>query len=938
LVDAAWLFAPKKPPKIPNYEAITLSPTAGWLLLGAVVCLLGFFLVHREAWRRLWLRVDDPRTVAIVRILFVACTLANVNGLWELWEYLFTDEGVFSTDVAQHVRARRQFAGYGDGLTPGEPVGFYDFQAFLEWLKGPNYSLLLFDSSPVFFYVHLIAFEITMLMFLVGWQTKWVKWVALFLFHSIILRNTLYWEGTENVYRSFLFYLCLARCGHAFSVDNWLRCRKLRRQGRLSERTDPERGGGRAPDEEHPQGLAPIYRAIPGWPRLLMMMQIAVLYLNAGCTKNGPTWIRGDSFYYALNLDHFYRYPPQTLSYYFGTNFMRLSAHIAHYWQAFFPLVLIGLVLRWHLREKLPPLSRRALRTGRALLLGFAVFFVGLIVWTYPVHYRQAPDVPSLATVQWMVGVGSVLGVAGLWWLYKRLRYLPFKVRLRGHEFRIDLEWVCAWLFGRRVWLLVGSIFHVHLIIMLNVGWFNPGLFVTYVAFLNGPELVNLLRWVGRRLKRRNLPVPRTIKRGEPAARAENPTLPHLHRDGHVFPLTASLSILAIAILGVLRDVATQPNLWAAVEKVLAKKKVLELPEALTSQVQHVGWGWFGVAIGVFALTLTLRTRRGRAYDPMTGVVVLATCFAASLLHEYGLLGFSWALPVVAIVTFAGTRKRAKQPQPLPLMDPLSGRARTPWAYAPVGRLLASSVVLLHIFALGIWLLPDKWCLSTFRPEARKPITWWVQTTQTTQSWSMFAPNPPRANMFLRVLIVDQNDDVYDVQADTYACFDDPTACDSVYPMPWVTYTRQRKINRRVAGAEGGNGIWAQKWHARYYCRWWALNNGGEAPKRVELYKVTYPIPSPQWVADNGPYDPAERYRKLNKQTKLHTVRCKSDIGGQLPNYMRQRHGLPEVDESEVRRWHKKRCQRWERKLRDEARARGEEVTDDDPRFKRCEE
>jgi hypothetical protein len=62
----------------------------------------------------------------------------------------------------------------------------------------------------------------------------------------------------------FFFYLLLARSGHAYSIDNWLRCRKLRKQGLLSERDGPGGGAGRpAEPGQHPRGLEAVYRLIP---------------------------------------------------------------------------------------------------------------------------------------------------------------------------------------------------------------------------------------------------------------------------------------------------------------------------------------------------------------------------------------------------------------------------------------------------------------------------------------------------------------------------------------------------------------------------------------------------------------------------------------------------------------------------------------------------
>src|SRR5690606_38533931 len=87
-----------------------------------------------------------------------------------------------------------------------------------------------------------------------------------------------------------------------------------------------------------------------------------------------------------------------------------------------------------------------------------------------------------------------------------------------------------------------------------------------------------------------------------------------------------------------------------------------------------------------------------------------------------------------------------------------------------------------------------------------------------------------------------------------------------------------------------------------------------------------------------GPMDPFESYRKTNHQNSVHTSNCKTTAEGQLRNEMRERYGMPEVDEKEVRLWKKNRCRRWETHLKDEAKARGEDVDDDDPRFEVCED
>src|SRR4029079_12829344 len=102
--------------KTPNADAVAISPTIGWLLLVCAVAAGAIFIVHGEKVRRFWLTSEDPRGIAVFRIVFAFFVLANINGMWEFFEYLYTDEGIFTTDVARQVVAKEQFAGFGDGL------------------------------------------------------------------------------------------------------------------------------------------------------------------------------------------------------------------------------------------------------------------------------------------------------------------------------------------------------------------------------------------------------------------------------------------------------------------------------------------------------------------------------------------------------------------------------------------------------------------------------------------------------------------------------------------------------------------------------------------------------------------------------------------------------------------------------------------------------
>lgn len=943
--------------EIPNYQAIALSPGVGWILFAAVVCLALFFIAHRDSWRKLWLRVDDPRPLAAMRIVFGVCALCNINGLWELFGYLFTDEGIFSTDVAQHYRARSQFAGFGDGTGETEPWGFFTFDAFLEWLKGPNHSPLLFNSTPTFFWSYLVVFEIVMVLFIIGLWTQWTKWLAWFLFMGIILRNTLFWEATENVYQVFFFYLCLSRCGEAWSVDNWLRCRKLRKQGRLSEPGGPGGGAGALIDsDEGPRLLEPRFRPIPGWPRLLVILNVATLYCATGTLKNGPRWNQGHAFYYAFNLDHFYRLPPQQLSAWFGTNLFRLNTWITHWWEALFPLVVLGLILRWHRREQIPRLQGWNLWLARLGLGGFVAGFYALILYSYPVHYR-APEAglnllgrvymgdDAIPVIQAIVGVSlpiaATLVVIGYRWLRDR-QAIPREQR--GMLPALDLDWVCRWLFGRRVWLTLGLIFHGHLILTMNIGWFSPGLLACYFAFLNGAELSFLATKLGQGLHRRlRLPMPAHVRAGQPIPPADltlarwSSGRRHLaRRDRYLVPVPVLFTALALAILAVVRRVQTDEDMWVAIGKVTERASI-SLPEGLLEQPTLIQPNWFVAMIAVMVLAVIAQRMRGLEFNPYFSPVIVLTAWVGSVLVEREQLAMTWVVAAVAGISLLACRKPAPTIQPLPARDPQTQRVNVPWAYGPLGRTVVVIVTIYHMGAVASTQFPDKYSWSTFRRDVGDSFRDWLQTTHTTQGWGMFAPNPPTNNVFLRVTVTDQHGDVYDLNTDVYACFQPGATqdvCDAAYPIPWIWYTRTRKMNRRIAGSEGGSGEWYQKWHARWVCRQWQLDHDGELPDKVELHKITYPIPTPDKVRGN-PYDPKTQYNRFGSSELVHTTDCKTSVAGQLSNELRARHGLPPTDDK-LPVWNKRRCAKWETKLIEDARARGEQVDVLDPRFDVC--
>jgi len=808
-------------PRIPTAEALT--PVVGWIMLWCAACAALLLILRHEGWRRLWLRAEDPRTMGLFRIAFGVCAMCNINGLWELYTYLFTDEGLFMTDVARHVFAREQFEGFGNGLDR-DPLGFLDWQGFWQFLRGPKYSLLFFWSSPTAFWIHWAAFQLAIVALIVGYKTAYTKWIAWFLFHSIIQRNTVFWEGTENVFRTFFFYLCLSRCGHAYSLDNWLRCRALRRVGRLSERGSPGNGAGAPPSADLPQGLEAVYRRIPAWPRLLVILQCGAIYCYTGVAKTGSIWWSGDAFYYALNLDHFYRFPPQQLSAWLGTNVMRLNTHVVHAWESLFPLVIVGLVFRFGRREHLPHLGTAARWTRRFAWIGLALGALAVCEVLLPTAYKGSRrGFLTLERLQIGVAFSWALFIVAVAWFGHRLRTRPFSFWLRRRHVRIELEGFLKWTMGRRIWLFVGVVFHLHLMVLMNIGWFQPAALTGFICFLNGGEVAVGLAMIGRLLGRLRVPgVPAATLRGLAPLPPEDPLLPHTHTDGVRLPLATMLAALGLTVVAV--------------------------PLAAYGVVV-MGWSLLGVAAFVGGATF------------------------------------------VSIRATPPSLRTAIVERPLETSKDL--QATAPWAYGPWGRCLANALVIYHVVGVTCWLVPKAPGFE-WRDGAREPFKAWLETTQTTQGWSMFAPNPPRANRFLRVLVTDRSGETWDMNSDVYA--------PEKFPLPMIWYTRERKINRRISGGEGGKGSWYQKWHARWVCRDWALAHDGVLPKQVELRAISYSIPAPTWVKEHGPYDPVERRQKSGHESSLYVAQCADEPDGQPPHVILERHGV-QPSEVGVRRW-----------------------------------
>ncbi|MCY1062596.1 hypothetical protein [Nannocystis sp. SCPEA4] len=507
--------------------------------------LVGLVALHREALRRVLLRAVDPRPLALFRIAFGCCLLATTVEIAPLLDYLFSDEGLLPRAVVPELMGRGATIGFGDGVR--EPAGPRDLAALLEFVISGRWSPLYFGDSPTAVRLHFAGLVVAALGLTLGWRTRVSTILCWLLYAGLLRRGDAHWGG-EQVFCAFLFLLMWSRCGAAFSVDNWRRCRALRRRGFLSMSSGPGAGAGLAPSPAAPRGLAAIYRRIPAWPQALIAGQLALCYAVNGWAKSGPTWRSGDALLLVLSRDTYVRWDMSAVIAAVGPWPLRLASWGVEWWERLFPLVLVGLALRAVARSGAPALQGAASAGARLCWAGIAVA-AGLAAAVPQDLVEKSGDPGGFeraATLAVLAAIAAAVAIAG-----------P-RAAAVGRR-------LAAGPLAPRWWLGFGALFHLANHALLAVGAFAPATLAAYLVCGAGPWAIAMLQRALRGLARVRVPVPEHLGR-ETAIAAEDPSLPHLHRDAAALPGWAIAAAGGVVLAGGLVALAAGagPRAWHA--------------------------------------------------------------------------------------------------------------------------------------------------------------------------------------------------------------------------------------------------------------------------------------------------------------------------------------------------------------------------------------
>lgn len=226
---------------------------------------------------------------------------------------------------------------------------------------------------------------------------------------------------------------------------------------------------------------------------------------------------------------------------------------------------------------------------------------------------------------------------------------------------------------------------------------------------------------------------------------------------------------------------------------------------------------------------------------------------------------------------------------------PADDRPTRRWAYPGWMQLLVTLFILYHGVILLVHNLPSKGLAKGAQKVLNDKLDandYW-HATGNTQSWAMFAPNPHRSNIFMKVLVKDANGDVWDLKHDIYG--------KRSYPYLW--YDRMGKINRRIIDQKG-----YRRHYAAWVCRQWERDHGGESAEEVQFVKMWTRIPPPQAVFERAKgnifmmgYDPMQLELQQREED---TITCSTNRQAQLPNYLRERYGFEPAPERHFKPLH----------------------------------
>ena len=300
--------------------------------------------------------------------------LQLISMIKEVWFYIwFQDKDTVPLEVMRVGLGGLMFFNCGF-YSPEEVLIFYADSGLIALSTIPettsllNLSLLSFLTKDWQVLIFHYCFVMACLLFAIGWQTRWIKWLVLLGHLSFLNRNEFAFYGVDTVLMALLFILCMAPIGSALSMDRYFKLRST--------------------NVSHSMDNRPLPTSMRGFAcQRLLQFQMVIIYMSAGYEKLfGNMWHAGDAPWYVLVN--------------YNTAFFPVGLFAEHYWLVYcmaYGTIIIEMIyafLIWDNRTR-PYMLAAALflHLCIAVMLGIvyfaAVMAVGHLVFMRRRWYRQ---------------------------------------------------------------------------------------------------------------------------------------------------------------------------------------------------------------------------------------------------------------------------------------------------------------------------------------------------------------------------------------------------------------------------------------------------------------------------------------------------------------------------------------------------------------------
>ncbi|MCA9717616.1 MAG: hypothetical protein KC468_23285 [Myxococcales bacterium] len=232
--------------------------------------------------------------------------------------------------------------------------------------------------------------------------------------------------------------------------------------------------------------------------------------------------------------------------------------------------------------------------------------------------------------------------------------------------------------------------------------------------------------------------------------------------------------------------------------------------------------------------------------------------------------------------TSATARRLLEAPLPAERLAPDASPVSPPRGWQVYTRPLLGLFIAYHLLAVIGHLLPGRGLAEQVGQIVGRGLGGdrYLRLSSNIQTWKMFAPNPHRRNIHMRVLVEDASGQRWNLRHDVR----------TRRRFPYLFYDRFGKLNRRLTQDPAMLPV-----YAAWVCRDWELQRmrgllDREPAERVVFVNVSNQIPPPARAIETNGYHPRQlrlRHRIVGEYA------CAELPHGQVPNVLRVRYGLP---------------------------------------------